>query len=1573
VVLVSRDNMLAGALRSLIEAPGGVRMLDWHSDELDSAIRRADVVVVDVPQSLHAGTFDVIDGRFLGRTVVLLQEGERAEALPPGPPRAILFRPLQIAELWAAVTGAAPDEASGLGVGVTDTGADAGVAASGGAVAAEDRPGGDDDHPGPASESAGTADAGPADAGDQAAAVQGPGLPVSESGLLIGLSGRELEPVVGPGQVAPGMDEETFERLRRWGTRGRQPAPGTSGKVTPRRAAGTRAGRAKSASAEARRQRVAKAEAKAATREETARQRAARAEARTAAREQARQTRQAERQAAEEASRQTREARTAEKTAAQQRARLSKAAEAEARKVTDEHARKAKAAQAAEQAATREQSRQAKAAEAEAHKAAREEARNVKAAEAEALKAAQEEARQVKAAEAAARKAAEDEARKVKAAEAEAVRAAEEQARQAKAAEAAEQAAAREEVRKAEAAAQAVERAAAREAARQEKAARVEARNAARAEATRERAAEAEVRKAAQAEARQLKATQAEARQVARAAARQEQSAQAAARRAARLEARQAKAVETRARRAESAEARRAAWEETRRAWAARFAAWKVARAEASQARATRRAEARQVRQAKAEVNRTARARARQERAVATQARQEQSRQAQAAQAQARQAAREQASQAKAARAEEQRTAREAAAQVKAAETEAKREQASQAKAAQAVRRAAEQEAASQAKAAKAVERAAAQEQARQAKAARAEKREVARAAQAEATEAARAEASRERAVQAEAQQAARAAKAEARRTVREEADRVKAARAEARAAEAAAKQAARDEVGGARGVGLGSWVERFVQPALVVVVLAVVAVAAAGWRMDGGPDTRAGEVAVVRAAGGAGGGLVAQDPRVGPISPLHALAEGTWLRMTGTTASLEGTVREARVPGRFLLALVVALTVVLFLRLIRVGPGTGAAAGPGPAPPQRWEGASRIGGAALAGVLVALDPLLVQNAREATGTILALVLALGALALAWSVPERPTVRWLPPVVALGGLALLASPLALPVLAVPVAADLLGGRHREAWRSMAALALGIGVWLLLPLWVAGQDLGSGQAGWLLGRPPGQGSVAASLTGTPLSWLLVAAGLAAAILAWRHRSGARPQEPAGSNQQLAWVATTVAGALVAAALGYPASQAIAFATPAAAVALALACVHVLGVAGTGGTRGTTRRLVLAATAVALAGLVVAQGVDWSSRYGRPADDGLGKLVATVAAQVPGCSAVNASGPDDRARLLAAGVTVTEFSDGQAAAAAGVRYFVLTGATAGGGPLTPSLAAWVRERGNRLAAYPSRSLSGVELWRIDPAPLDPMADSLPVPDGMYSNVTGSACGGYRVVDSQLGSFYTAYRAAGGKAVLGRPLGSVWTTDGPALQAFDTMVLGAVPSGSGPPAVKPIELPPLLAKLDVEAVADADIPLPSTRPPVTDRQAMALLGDEMIARAYLGTDPATATPEDWRRARDRFGRPLGTPQTMPDGAVRQPFEKAVLELPADGGPARPAALGRLAVRLGLVPKQAMRPEPVPGLPARPAETRLDTGPLVRSLGLVLALLALAAGAGVVAAARPRSNRPEEAVPDR
>jgi hypothetical protein len=161
VVLVSRDAMLAEALETLVEAPGEVSMVDWRADGLELALQHADAVVVDVPPNLHERTFAVIDGRFLGRLVVLLQEGEPADALPPGPSRVVLYRPLQIGDLWAAVTGAA--EAAG-----------------------------------PEPDAAGTRTPAP----------------------MIGMSGRELEPVIGPGQVAPGMDADTLEQLRRWRARG---------------------------------------------------------------------------------------------------------------------------------------------------------------------------------------------------------------------------------------------------------------------------------------------------------------------------------------------------------------------------------------------------------------------------------------------------------------------------------------------------------------------------------------------------------------------------------------------------------------------------------------------------------------------------------------------------------------------------------------------------------------------------------------------------------------------------------------------------------------------------------------------------------------------------------------------------------------------------------------------------------------------------------------------------------------------------------------------------------------------------------------------------------------------------------------------------------------------------------------------------------------------------------------------------------------------------------------------------------------------------------------------------------
>ncbi|HEV8372295.1 MAG TPA: hypothetical protein VGR68_03770, partial [Actinomycetota bacterium] len=226
-MLVSRDPMLASALESLIEAPGRVTMLDWRTDELEAALRHADVVILDMPPSQHRRTFVAIAGRFLGRTVVLLQESEREEDLPAGPPWVVLYRPLQMGDLWAAITGTGPfaprppppehatpgpGDATDLPASYEDTGAepepavdlqvDAGVEAD--AV------------------QGGEADAVQGGEGDGVDAEDGGEPPPSgESGQrpMIGMSGRELEPVIGPGQVAPGMDAATLERVRGWASR----------------------------------------------------------------------------------------------------------------------------------------------------------------------------------------------------------------------------------------------------------------------------------------------------------------------------------------------------------------------------------------------------------------------------------------------------------------------------------------------------------------------------------------------------------------------------------------------------------------------------------------------------------------------------------------------------------------------------------------------------------------------------------------------------------------------------------------------------------------------------------------------------------------------------------------------------------------------------------------------------------------------------------------------------------------------------------------------------------------------------------------------------------------------------------------------------------------------------------------------------------------------------------------------------------------------------------------------------------------------------------------------------------
>jgi hypothetical protein len=492
------------------------------------------------------------------------------------------------------------------------------------------------------------------------------------------------------------------------------------------------------------------------------------------------------------------------------------------------------------------------------------------------------------------------------------------------------------------------------------------------------------------------------------------------------------------------------------------------------------------------------------------------------------------------------------------------------------------------------------------------------------------------------------------------------------------------------------------------------------------------------------------------------------------------------------------------------------------------------------------------------------------------------------------------------------------------------------VWLALPLWAAGQGLGS-RLPDLLGRP----AVREPPALPPASVALVTGGLLAAVwLLRRHPAGPR---------LLAWTLATAAGALLAAALGWPVQVAAAFAVPAAAVTVATAGGEVVArLAG-------RVRLAPAAAAAVLLLLLAGQALDWTARYGGP-DRALGGL-ADAASRLGSCQVVQAAGADARARLLAGGMRASAFASAPDAAAHGVRDYVLG---RGGG----ADAAWVRGRGRLLLDEPSRSLGRVQLWQVDPSPFDPAADSLPVPGGIFANVSGSACGGYRVVDAPGGGFYAGYQALGGKAVVGRPLASPWTTDGPTLQAFDTLFLGTTSGERGtPPAVQPVDLLLLVELLHPDALAAARLPGRTVNPPTTDAGLRRLLTDPAIARAYLGgVDPATATAADRRRARDRFGRPVGLPRRMPDGAVRQAFERVVFERPAAGGPARLAPLGRVAAAAGLVPAAATRLQPVPGLPPPPVPVAADARAFAALLAAALALVALAG----VLAARTSARRP-------
>lgn len=734
-------------------------------------------------------------------------------------------------------------------------------------------------------------------------------------------------------------------------------------------------------------------------------------------------------------------------------------------------------------------------------------------------------------------------------------------------------------------------------------------------------------------------------------------------------------------------------------------------------------------------------------------------------------------------------------------------------------------------------------------------------------------------------------------------------------------------------------------------VLVAALALLASALYANRSPEASASEAAAVQVARNLTGsaGLAWRGEPVLDQPPLALAVHGAWLSLTDrTTGEVVASIHQARLASSAFRALAIGLLVLLVLALTE--------------PAQDVVLRFFLGLAA--GLVAALDPVLVGAGRMVTVEALGLLAGLLALWLAWLLRDRPPAVYVPAVGLAAGIALLVDGRTVVLLVVPLVFGVLTRGRPEpfAGRALAALLTGAGFWAAFAAWVLTADPGrtGGAAGWPrrlaalfhlvpADRPLPLGRPLALAAPRDLATVAVlVAALPALAALWRFRP-----DRAGLFV-LAWnLAGAVAGALLLVG-GALDETWLTYLLPGAVAATVLGFEAARARVAAAGT--LPGRLSALAAPVLVVMLLAFAGSGWDGRYGLP-DDALALMSRHVAGKVRPCSVLNASSPADPDLFSIGERRVAEFSSGPAALAHGVRYFLLRAddAALGRGTMPAGLAGWLRAEGRPVLTIPSQTHGSVALWEVSQSSTSRVADLLRIPGGVFVNAVGSGCGGFPVVDGDTGRFFSGYQAIGGKPVVGRPLSRSWRTSGSTLQVFDTMVLGSVggPQG-GSQVARPVALVSQLAHNVPTLLAGSGMPTPEVEPGTTIEDRRQLLTDPRIARFYLGVPEETTDPVLWQAAEGRYGSPVSRPQQSANGTVRQAFERVVIEVDRDGQ-ARLAPIGLVAVQARLVPAEALRPQPVPDLPApRPAEGP-GTGPPDR----LLAYLAAALGAWVLLAA--------------
>lgn len=749
----------------------------------------------------------------------------------------------------------------------------------------------------------------------------------------------------------------------------------------------------------------------------------------------------------------------------------------------------------------------------------------------------------------------------------------------------------------------------------------------------------------------------------------------------------------------------------------------------------------------------------------------------------------------------------------------------------------------------------------------------------------------------------------------------------------------------------------------LVVFGAALIAGTTMLWNIASSPDTMFDEVSYVTAARN-----VAHDWRLtwsnAPVfvhPPMSFLAQAAWLRVLGLA---DVPFHDSFVAGRVFAAGILVFAILLIgLLAAYLAPKAGQ------------KRVLLLVGVVV--VLVATDPILLRYGRMALIENFALFASLLTLCLAIWLRDRPPVVYVSVVGLTTGLALLTKEMSVFMVATPLVYAILERDRPQIAKALGALTAGGALWafafmlwpLQLGLWSEFSDVKLLLFKRLLGlvkttgwNRPGFGfgtflsEVVAKTADYGTTYLMLATGGLALLWLFLHRGGGP------YRWLLAWLLTSYAFGVYMVAFGSLNEHLFVYLLPAAITGTVLVADAVIaGRVATLRARGASQRRVQLAVLVpwvALVALLAFSTISWARSY-LPDGDGIVRSAAYVENNEEPCAAVNAIASGGSWTPLMPGRTVTDFGTGEAALSHGIHLFYLNEKSAKLGYALPELPAFVKANGVRVEAFPSKTYQGIELWRVESDPYDPLADVDPTKGGTFVTTVGSRCGGFPVLDGASGAFGAGWESLGGKAVVGPPMTKSWSQDGRSVQVF----WGAVLTSSGQIATA-MPVVATLASSRPGEYTGANLP-PVTSPPGGARPAtadvLAKVADPAIRKAYLGMqNPSSDVIE---RARARFGDPLGPATQMGDGVLRQAFANGVIERPGPAGPARLAGIGQLVIDAGIVapPQVATTPDPPPPLvddqgPSQPTTVR----PFLTAL-----LAALAIWAGVTAVLYELSRR--------